>query len=92
MRKKTIILCEAFKNATNAEKNLLREVVGVQNAAPDKIEKAKNILIERGGVKMAEKLAEEYINEALKKLNAIEKSHYTELLSLLAEYMSERKL
>ncbi len=90
--KKTIILCEAYKNATSAEKELLHNVVGVANSSPEKIEVAKNILIERGGVKKAERLAEEYICEALKKLEAIEKSKYTDLLSLVAEYMSARKL
>lgn len=90
--KKTIILCEAYKNATNAEKELLQTVVGVANSSPEKIEEAKSILINRGGVKMAEKLAEEYISQAMTKLDTIEKSKYTDLLSLMAEYMSARKL
>ncbi len=90
--KKTLILQKAYENASVLEKDLISKTVGNADATDSEIDEVKNIFITRGGVAYAECLAAEYIAKAQARLAKLEKSEYTELLMLVSEYMSARKL
>ena len=90
--KKTIILQEAYKNSNTEERRIIERTVGNRNATPNDIECVKKIFIDRGGLKKAEALADEYISEGLKELDRVKPSEYTELLRIAAGFMSARKL
>lgn len=90
--KKTIILQEAYKNASSEERRLMERVVGNREASLTDIEEVKRIFISRGGLDSAETLANKYIDEAMSELEKIEKSEYTDILKLAASFMCERKL
>lgn len=90
--KKTVILQEAYKNATAEERKLLEQVVGNRNASDLQIEEVKRIFRDRKGLGYAEELASRYIKEALEHLRKIESSEYSTLLKLGASFMSARKL
>lgn len=90
--KKTVILREAYKNADESEKAFLESVVGNSNASTTDIEKVKRIFRERGGLEKAEKLADSYIEKSKHALEKIDDSEYKDLLLLVSDFMTARKM
>jgi len=89
--KRTVILCHAFKNANNEQKDKLTKIVGSEMATDEEIEQVKKSLKDLGGIDYAKELARSYIEDALVYLNKIPQSKYRDLLYLWAEYMTERE-
>lgn len=90
--KKTVILQEAYKNATPDEKRLIEVTVGNREADVESIEAVKSIFRDRGGLIKAQEMAEGYIAEGLAELDKIKASEYTDIFRLAAKFMSARKL
>lgn len=90
--KKTVILQEAYKNASSEEKAVIERTVGNKNAPVNDIEKVKSIFRTCGGLDYAESLAQSYIENALRELDKIKDSEYKEILKSAADFMSARKL
>lgn len=90
--KKTVILQEAYKNASSDEKRLIERTVGNRNADPQSIEQVKRIFFDRHGLEKAKALADRATEDAMTELKKIKSSEYTEILELAAKFMSARKL
>lgn len=88
--KKTLVLQEAYKNATISEKLLIENTVGNDGADESDIEEVKGIFISKG-VKKAEETADIYIKEAFRALERVKDSEYKTLLRLMSEFMMLRK-
>lgn len=90
--KKTVILQEAYANASADERRVMERTVGNRNALTEDIEEVKRIFRDRKGLEKAEELAASYINDAMKSLDVLPDSEYKTLLGLAADFMSARKL
>lgn len=88
--KKTLVLQEAYKNATDSEKALIEKTVGNDCANENDIEEVRGIFISKG-IEKAEATADTYIKESLNALDNIRDSEYKELLRLMSEFMMSRK-
>ncbi len=89
--KRTIILCQAFKNANSEQKNQLMRIFGSEQADQQDVEQAKTLLWELGGIEYTEKLARSSVKDSLEYLDKIPQSEYKSLLSSWADYMIERE-
>ncbi len=88
--KKTLVLQEAYKNATDSERLLIEKTVGNDCASESDIDEVKGIFISKG-VKKAEAVAEKYIQDAFRALEKINDSEYKLLLGQMSEFMMLRK-
>lgn len=89
--KKTTILLEAVRNASEEEKNVLFKIIGNKNATDKDIEVATNLLIQLGGIKYTRELAQKYIQSALPCLDIFDDSPYKRLLLQWADFMYNRE-
>jgi geranylgeranyl diphosphate synthase type I len=89
--KRTVVVLNAFRNATNAEKAFLNATLGNPNATAKDIEKTIEILRTHDSLEYTEKLAQTYIQDALDHLNVIPDSEYKDLLLHWADFMINRE-
>ena len=89
--KRTVILYQAFKNASKNQRSQLMEIFGNERATEQDIEHAKELLHELGGIEYTKQLARSYVKDSLDHLREIPESEYKDLLSLWAEFMIERE-
>ena len=87
--KPTILLLTSFANATPEERSFLLQTVG-QNADDDSVEKARRILLDRGGVEESRRLAEEYVKRADDSLAVLPPSSRRALLEAWRDAMVDR--
>jgi len=88
--KPTLLLLHSYQNATEGEKEFLRQTVGIATDEQD-ILKARDILLSRGGVEETERIAERYLERAKQRLEIIPPSPYRDLLEAWRQYMLFRK-
>jgi len=89
--KPTLLLLTSYENATSAEQEFLRSVVGRTKNESDVL-KAKEILLARGGVEETKKTAEAYLASAQESLALLPPSPQKEILSSWCDYMVNREL
>ncbi len=90
--KHTVILQEAYKNASEEDRGIIECVVNNKNATPQDIERVKDIFKKTGAVDKAKKLASDYISRALKALEILPPSEWCNILKEWALFMSDRSL
>ena len=89
--KPTLLLLTSYENATSAEQEFLRSVVGRTKNENDVL-KAKEILLARGGAEETKKTAEAYLASAQESLALLPPSPQKEILSSWCDYMVNREL
>lgn len=92
--KKTVIVREAYMNATPKQRSILRLALGNPEADEEEVTAATDLLVELGGVRRAQFLAKLYIDDAIGCLNGLDslpyKWPYKQLLVNWAEYLIDR--
>ena len=88
--KKTLIVYNALNSANKDEREILKSVLGKQDAVQTDVDKVTEIMLSLGAVKKTSDLALEYIKSALKKLETIPDSQYKQLLKSWADFMVNR--
>lgn len=88
--KKTVIVHEALKNASQSERHQILSVLGNKHASQNDISDVTQLFEKLGGIARTKALADHYTNMALPYLNAFPSSKYKELLILWADYMINR--
>ena len=86
----TTIILTAFHRGNEQQKELMREVLGDENAAPDAVSEVINILVDLGGIEHTRERAHHYIELALPELDCVPNSKYKDLLISWAEFMTAR--
>jgi geranylgeranyl diphosphate synthase type I len=89
--KATVLLLSSYANATSEEQRFLRETVGIAKDSQSVL-RAKEILLQRGGVEYTEQLAAHYLEQARKDLESIPDSPYKDLLEAWRGFMLHRDL
>ncbi len=90
-KKLTLPLIHALKNATTAEKRKVLKIIKREKKTQEKINFIINFVKEKGGIEYTEKSMNEYKSKALDILNNFPESEAKQSLSLLVDYISERK-
>lgn len=88
--KKTTILTETFRNATESERELITRTVGKENVPTEDIEAVKKLFADKGGLAYTEALAQKYVESSLKNLDLVPDNFYKNILIQWAEYMTGR--
>ncbi len=86
----TTIILTAFHRGNEQQKELMREILGDENAAPDAVSEVINILVDLGGIEHTRERAHHYIELALPELDCVPNSKYKDLLISWAEFMTAR--
>ena len=89
--KKTVIVYESLKNASNSEKKRILSVLGNKKACTDEIKEVTALFLKLGGIDRTKELTKLYIEKALPYLDIIEDSKYKKLLILWADFMMNRE-
>jgi geranylgeranyl diphosphate synthase type I len=88
--KKTLLVREALTNANESQRAEILSVLGNSKATGGEIEKITRVIADLGGVEKARKIAQEFVNKALPKLDKLPSSSSRDLLYDWANYMVER--
>ncbi len=72
--KKTIMVIYALSKLSKDEKGYLLRVLGNRNASREDLERAKDLIVNVGGVKYAEELIKQYVNDALRNLEMLKEA------------------
>ena len=89
--KRTTIVLQAYKNASQAERDELTAVLGNPTAGADDLARATALLRDLGGIEYTAKLARTYVESAMAHLDVIPASRYRDLLGFWADYMVNRE-
>ncbi|MHB9134035.1 MAG: polyprenyl synthetase family protein [Armatimonadota bacterium] len=89
--KRTMIIAFAWERANEAERALLSTVLGNENATPEAITAATNLLCRLGAVEDVQKMARTYLDEALNHLATLPNNPSTALLREIALRMVKRE-
>jgi len=90
--KSTVMVTHALKNISDP--NVLKEfrsILGDLKASEKKIQRARDILDSTGSIKYAISLAEDYVKEAMAKLDILPESKDKEFMLALAEFAMKRE-
>jgi len=90
-KKMTLPLIYALNNCTWLEKRKIINIVKNHNNDPKKVSEVINFVIEKGGIKYAEKIMHEYKDKALANLESVPDNASKQSLILLVNYSIERK-
>ena len=88
--KRTIIVRQAYMNASTAQRSLLMNTLGNRLATEREVAEATGLLIELGGVQRAQDIAMAYVKDAKACLDVLPDSPHRRLLVDWAEYLVER--
>jgi len=88
--KKTLLVREALTNANESQKAEILSILGNSHATGGEIERITTVIADLGGVEKARKIAQEYVNKALPKLEHLPSSSSRDLLYDWANYMIDR--
>ena len=88
--KRTLVLLHAWAEADPGERRVLQDVVGRSDATGAEVGEVRRILEKRGGLTYATARAEDYVKEALSRLDGLPASPYVERLRELAELVVRR--
>lgn len=69
--KRTVMVIHAIRSLPEGGRRYLLSILGNRSASREDLEKAKDLIIEAGGVKYAEKLIEGYVGMAIKNLDSL---------------------
>ncbi len=89
--KKTVIVLESLKNASEPQRDAITAVLGNRSATREEIQAVTRLLCELGGVERTRAVATRYIEEAIPYLDDIPHSRYKRLLLTWAHYMLHRQ-
>jgi len=90
--KSTVMVTHALKNISDPKVlKEFRSILGDLNASEEKIQRAREILESTGSIRYAVKLAEDYVKEAMAKLNILPDSRDKEFMLALAEFAMKRE-
>jgi geranylgeranyl diphosphate synthase type I len=89
--KKTVIVYEALKNASESQRGTILATLGNHSATNDQVRAVTELFCELNGIGRTRDLAAQYISDAIPYLDAISDSRYKRLLLLWANYMLDRK-
>jgi geranylgeranyl diphosphate synthase type I len=89
--KKTLLVTEAIRNANEMQRATILESLGNRQADSQSIDRATTLIIELGGVKKAQIMAQDYIRRASVYLDQIKPSYSKDMLGAWASYLIERK-
>jgi len=89
--KPTVLLLSSYQNASPARQEFLRATVGISKDEAE-IRKARQILLECGGVEYTEKLAQDYLSKAKDALSVIPDSPWKDLLESWRSFMLTRNM
>jgi geranylgeranyl pyrophosphate synthase len=90
--KRTLILVHAFQNASEREKNRMRELVGNRNIKLEEKKEVIAIMNEHGSIDFAKKYATKMMKNSIEKLKAnIPTTEGRKKLESIAEFLIERK-
>jgi Geranylgeranyl pyrophosphate synthase len=90
--KSTVMVTHALKNISDP--NVMKEfrsILGDLKASEERIQRAREILESTGSIKYAITLAEDYVKEAMAKLNILPDSKDKEFMLALAEFAMKRE-
>jgi octaprenyl-diphosphate synthase len=90
-KKMTLPLIYALNNCSWLEKRKIINIVKNHNNDPKKVTEVINFVIEKGGIKYAEKIMHEYKNKALSNLESVKDSASKQSLIQLVNYSIARK-
>lgn len=90
--KRTPIVYFAFHNANEREKAKLSAILGNRGATQAEIAEAREVLIRLGGVKQTAQLAQQWVENGLRCLQALPATMQRELLASVARYMIARNV
>lgn len=88
--KRTIPVLYALNRMTETDRAFALGVLGDTNAADDDVTRVTALVKGAGGVRYAEDLARQYIDEARANLHTLPESHHRDLLDAWASYMVNR--
>ena len=88
--KKTLLVREALKNASDRQRSEILEVLGNPKATGSEIKKTIRLISDLGGVEKARRVAQGYVNKALPLLEALPSSDSRDMLYDWANYMIDR--
>jgi len=89
--KKTVIVFQALRNATDAQRAELLGILGNARATADQIDRATTLLHDLDGVRYTQELAQRYVDEALASLITLPDSPSKALLEQWAAYLIDRQ-
>ncbi|NPA76227.1 MAG: polyprenyl synthetase family protein [Candidatus Diapherotrites archaeon] len=89
--KRTLLIVKAYENATDAQKKLIKAVLGRESATAEEIEEIKDIIMETGSLDYSKKLMEELMERGIASLETAPiKEEVKDVLRDLAEYIIKR--
>ncbi len=90
--KRTLLIVKAYENATEAQRKIIRAVLGRESATPEEIDMVKEIIVETGSLDYSREMMERLVQEGV---DAIQKSRVRddikEFLTEMAEYFIKRE-
>ena len=90
--KSTVMVTHALKNISDPKVlKEFRSILGDLKASEEKIQRAREILESTGSIKYAVTLAEDYVKEAMAKLDILPESKDKEFMLALAEFAMKRE-
>ncbi len=90
--KKTLIVRRAWSEANPAQRALLLNTLGNDDATPEDVSRVVELLRELGGIEYARRLAEERIRDAQRQLERFGASKYVDFLRFWSDFMLRREL
>ena len=87
----TLPLIYALNNCTEKERETIIDQIKTKKDKEESIKKITQFAIEKGGIKYAEEKVKEYKEEAMKKIEIIEKQDIKKSLEELIQHVIERK-
>ena len=89
--KRTLIIYDFYKKATEEDIATLEKTLGNSKATRGEIDQAKDLLVKYGSIDYVKDLAADYVKKALPFLDDLRDSKYKDLLLAWAKYMIERE-
>lgn len=88
--KRTLIVLHAYRNADEAQRHFLGQVLGNPRATSQQIAQTACLLRDLGGVEYTANVAKSYIARAQARLEEVPPSRYRDYLAFWADYMIRR--
>ncbi len=89
--KRTILVVEAYRNASEEERKELERIIGKEDATKEEIEKVRKIVEKNGGLDYAKKLEDKYYKESLRVVEDLRDPEVRDILKEMAHYFIKRE-
>ena len=90
--KKTILIVEAYKNASSQEKRFIDKNLGKSNVSDEELQKVKEIVVENGGLEAAKNICTNLVNQSFTALARFKDSQAKNLLMQWGNYLIDRNV